>query len=1693
MFEMPGYQTLSLIDNTGDTRLYRLLRHEDGQRLIVKTTTDEYPGSVMVDAFRYEYEMLKRLNRKGVVEALGLEVIADRPVLFLRDMEGSTLAQILHASAYSLDMAALLRTTISIADCLMQIHREKITLNELTPSHLIVNPVTCEVKFIDIRMCSTEDRSSPLSQLSSRPDAYLPYISPEQTGRTEMKPDYRSDFYSLGVILYEWLSGSPPFELHDVLDIIYRHLADRPEALHLRLPSIPQSLSDMVGKCLEKTPDARYASALGIKLDLEECLSRLEHSGYIASFPLGQWDIPERWIVSGHFYGRQLEQKGLREALQRAAEGAVEVVWLSGESGIGKTTLLKETFRNTVPVNGYLARGKFDPEHTALPYGIWHQVLDDLVSQLLMESKLQVEVWKLRILQAVECYGQLLIDLVPRLELLIGPQPPIPHLPPLEAQHRFQLIMSRFLQLFPHRDHPFVLILDNLQWADETSLQYLASLIEDRATTHILMVLSYRDREMTRLHPLSRLEQLLMDRNAAINRIALQALDLTELEQLLVDVMRYETTDMEELARVLLHKTDGNPLFIKQFLQDLIDDKLIAFDEFSRSWKWDLQRISELNVPDNAAEYLLGRLQLFPEQSVYVLSRAAFLGSVFDLKALARITEISLDILNEIVGVAVAGRLLQPVSGEDYPRYKFQHDRILRAAYALVSEEERPELHGKIGSFLLERNRLSEGTHLFETVHHLNQALQWIDQPEQKLQLVELNLQAGLRAKQSTAYEASLQYMLQATALLEERSWEEHYSLTFHVFRERTELEYLCSHFETANDLFHLLIDKAATDLDKAYVYAMKIQLEASNDNYEEVISLGRHTLSLLKVNHQFDPSQVQLTLQWLRIKRRLQKVTLESLTLLPPMTDEARRIAMSTLDHTTNACFYVNRKGWLASSFTMIELTLDYGMTPEACIGFIGYAMFQYYHFRNDEETFKWGMLACSLSKPFPMLHVRTLSAFAMCYDSWRRYDPGMLHMFTENAGKVGLESGDLWQANQSILINCASLLQFGHPLSDIYDRLISHSGDLLQHNNSLHCKQAIVAVAVLVRLTGDRSVDDPFNIEEIHDADFAQFVHGDTFHMIEDIVYVYQYFTGYLYGEYREANEALLKSDIIIASREDKTKSAMQMMFESLVWTQLYEESTAEEQRMYRVKLRKNLKMMEKLAIRCPENYQHKYLLMDAEWTRLSKDPRQAEVLYEQAIEVARTNGHIHDLAMAAESYGKYGLHHGKMHLARIYLTEAHEAYLQWGAKIKAADLEQQHRHLLHIHREPGLDRIDSLSVVMSAQALSGEMEMSRLLATLMRIMLRNAGAEYGAVIFEHEGNWMVEAYGTSEDLHIESVPLGEESDLVPAAIIGYTARTQEQVVLHNAIQEGMFTRNAYIRSKGLKSVLCLPIMNHNQLICLLYLENNLSPGVFTPRRLDVLKLLGSQCAISIANAKLYSGIQYLKKNLEDQVIERTHSLERSMRETSAALAEASVYEERNRIAQEIHDIVGHTLTSTILQIEAGKRLLQKKDIDSGVERLVEAQDLVRHSLNEIRGSVHMLKEDRYSDLTLMLKQLIRTTEHNAGVVIHAIIYDLPEMMPTAYKKAIYHALQEGLTNGIRHGQSKEFHFSLESVGANLQFRLKDCGLGVNPVVMGFGLRTMKERVEQLGGSLSIDSEVNEGCLLEIDLPMRRIGDRP
>lgn len=1684
--DMPGYQLIHEIEQKRGIKLYRMMRLADRRMMIAKTTSDEYPSATMVAAFRYEYETLCKLEGRGTLEVYSLEMNAERPVLLLQDCGGHTLAHTLHARSDTMRLSELMQVAIAIVDCIRQLHYQQITLHEITPDHFMVNMETYEVKCIDIRMCSTDMHSSPVAHYKAHTDEVLPYIAPEQTGRTGAVADYRSDYYSLGILLYQWFARELPFEGQDVLNVVYHHLASTPIPLYLRVSDCPKMISDIISKCMEKMPDARYVSAYGIKYDLEECYSRLQFSNDIEPFMLGEHDISDRWLISNSFYGRVEEQERLQLALQRAAFGSFELALVSGVGGIGKTSFVLETLQKATDKVGFIGVSKLSPNHEPQPYEVWAQVMDELVSQLLTSSKLQIEVWRLRILSAVNDLGQLLIELVPKLQMLIGEQPAVPKLPPVEAQLRFQLILNRFIQLFMEQGQPLVLFLDDMHWADEASLQYLAYLLREREMKHLLIIVSYRDNEVTSEHPLKRLLDGLHLEQVKVEQVQLVGLDRAALMRLISEAMRMNASKTLQLSEVLHYKTEGNPFVLKQMIQDALIDGLIRFDHDSRSWTWDMKRIAEMEVLDDEVNYLLSKFPHLSSDVIHTIGCAAFLGSRFELNILLAITKLDSIRLSEALSIATQERLLQPIEYEGVEGYKFQHDRIQQAAYSIISPSERSDLHLQIGMYLTEKMKSDGDNQVFKIVNHLNRASDQLQEPEQKLALAELNLQAGMKAKQATAYESSLPYLRQATALLETDSWSKQYSLTFQAYKERAEAEFLCVHLAEAEELFELLLQKTTNDLDKALVYTAMIQLESSRENYDQLIQLGCATLKVLGVKHNEKPSNAQVIVQLLRLRQKLHRFPLERFEHLPAMTDERRKIAMAVLVYMTNA--YFNSKGnkrvWASATFLMLELTLEYGMTEEASIGYAGYAMFSYYALRQYDKTYEWSIRAITLAQSNPLLYVKTLTAFAVCEGSWRSYYPQFTEIFNEYAGRVGLEAGDIWQSNQSILTYCAISLQSGYPLQGIYDRLLAHSSLMLRNKDSFQWRLAALASTLLSRLTGYRAPDDPYAAIDVEAAEFASSVHGDSYEMTQDVVYTICYIPDYLFGNYERANEAAAKSIALAKERQDDidTNSGL-YMYQSLILAAICDQLEPSERSAHYSTIRFALKKLKKYAKRLPINHQHKYLLAKAELCRLTGKDRQAERLYEQSIECARRQGFNHDLAMAAECYGKYGLSRGREQLAKVYMMEAYEAYVKWGANAKVAILVEKYGHMLNIYEDSSLDRVDYLSLFKSTQALTGEMEIGKLLETLMRIMLHNTGAEYGALILENEGSFTVEAFGTSRLLQMVATPLEEATDIVPTAIIGYTARTREALVLHDAAREGMFARSPYVRQQQLKSILCLPLIHQNQIVALLYLENKLSTHVFTRERIDVLKLLCAQCAISIQNAKLYSDMQRLKISLEEQVVERTRSLEVSMMETSAALAERSIYSERNRIAQEIHDIVGHTLTSTMFQIEAGKRLMYK-DMAEAAARLQEAQNLVRHSLNEIRGSVHMLKEDKYFNIEDSLRQLLRSTEHNMGVTIHEVIHELPQLS-IEHKKTMYHALQEGLTNGIRHGGSTEFHFRLETDGTCLLFTLHNNGKGANEMQPGFGLKSMRERVEMLGGSMCMESKSSTGCTLTIELP--------
>ncbi|MEO4053858.1 AAA family ATPase [Solibacillus sp. CAU 1738] len=1678
MLLFPGYRVVEKIGDNDEITVYRVQREKDDKYMLAKTTNAHYVGPSVIELFQREFQQLLALKGEGVIEPISLEIIEERPILVFQNIEGITLQQLLLKKRQNLKFQDVLSVALAIVKCVNQIHNANIILNEIIPLYIIVDDNLLEAKLLDLRFSQLKGGENNYSVSARKVDSLLAYMSPEKTAHTKMTYDYRADFYSLGVVLYEWFASCLPFECENILDMRYHHIASKQKPAYVQNPSIPPIISSIIDKCMEKTPEARYASATSLKADLEECLAQFRVSGKIQPFTLASRDAVFGWFMQDRLFGRELEQQIILDMLQRVGQGETGAILVHGDAGTGKSYLINKILQQELSQDDFSISLRCELKNKNNPYSIWKQTIDKLVTQLLIENENQLEGWKSTILEALQGNEGILAELVPRLQLIIGEQSNDSVLSEAELESSMHCAIAEFMQLFFEKGRAFVLFIDDLHHADEQSIKYLQFLLNAHKTQNLLVICAYQTDELS-LPPayLQKAESQYLTR-----QIALKGFDTTEIGQLLHPLLSNVIQGEQTIIQLLLQKTAGNPQRLQQFMKEIAGQTLVAFDDISRSWKWDVRGIAALHVEKTNEAPPISLIKSLESPTSRLLSKAAFLGKQFKLHMLAEMAGSTIEQIQEALQIAINHQLIGILSNEKQI-YTFLNEQIQQSFYMLVAEQDRGTMHMEAGVVLAKYLSTSEEISIINVLEHLNKAKEQMIACSKQVELAELNVQASLLVKKEKAYEQAAHYLQIAIDLLKKDNWHKDYAITYQVYKERAEIAFICEQNDYAKELLEIIIKNSQTDIDKVQAYILLIQLELSRDNYHEVLRLGEIALQLLNLPLNIKQGKFSLFFKWNRIQRKLRKFPSEEIKNLPQMQDERGKAAVQVLVYIANANLMSNKDSWLAAVLMLLELTLKYGMTVEASYGFASYALIKCLISSQYESAYHYSKFASEIAKNHPEMYMQANTIFALCQDSWRKYEPNFLLSLTDYANQHDALLNNKWQTNYNFLINCAQLFVYSYPLKDLYIRLLSRSSMFQLDYNTVHWKQAAILSQLLTRLTGYTAAHDPFthdnfDIQSLLDAEVEE---ADQF--LKGVAYWCDYITAYIFGHYEEAYEALTRSmEIDLSSGDNSIPNASDPFFYILIVKELFDDADNKTKASYSHQMRKCVKKLKQLAKRSPESYLHKYLFAEAESKKLKQQFKQAEHLYEQAIEAAQKYGHNHDVAIITESFAKYGMRSGKLTLAKVYINEAYKAYQSWGALAKTADLERQYGNLLLIKQATDLERVDYLTIVLSAQALSDEIEIERLLYKLLRIMLQNAGAEYGALIFDNEGKWFVEAYGTAEYLRIQSIPLYEANHIVPTAIIDYTARTKEEVVLHDATNS-VFSKNKYIQHNQLKSVLCLPIMYQNKLLSVLYMENNLSKGVFTEERLDVLKLLCSQCAISITNAKLYSNIQYLTRNLEQQVEERTESLQKSMQVTSEALTEMTVYAERNRIAQEIHDIVGHTLTSTILQIEAGRRLLSK-DMDGGIVRLKEAQDLVRHSLSEIRNSVHMLKEDKYYDLEQSLKVLIQDTEWNTGVEIHAHI-DAVGHLPVIMKKLIYHALQEGLTNGIRHGQSSKFHFSLIDDSSSIQFELIDNGVGADHLQLGFGLKMMQERVQQLKGTFHVNSEQQKGCLIRFNLP--------
>jgi hypothetical protein len=844
MLEIKGYTNLKLIHQSNNSIVYTANRETDGLKVALKTPAQPFPSARKLSTLSREYEILQSITIDSVPKVVELIDTGATMVLALEYIQAPDLRSTLNHGPMNLD--AFFTVSLQVTKILAEIHRQDLIHRDLSPGNILFNPQSGEVRLIDFGSALEFPRQARAVINPHFVEGSRAYMSPEQTGRMNRGLDFRTDFYSLGAIFFEMLTGRLPFLTEDHNELVHCHIAVPAEPPKSLAPHIPQVLSDMVLKLMSKDAADRYQSAEGINADLHECQVQRAYGEEDKVFELAGRDINDRFIIPEKLYGREPETNGLLEVFDQVAGGKGRMAFISGHSGIGKTSLIKELYKPLAAGGGYIAAGKFDQYHRHLPYSALMEAFNNLIGQILAESELKVSAWREAISQALGANGRLLTDVIPDLEHLIGPQPEVDELPVAEARARFNNVFQGFVDLFGESGRPLVFFLDDLQWIDPPSLALLEAMATTIGSKSMMLIGAYRSNEVPETHPLAISLAELRKSGMELNEILLKELEPQYLIELLSDTLHLPAQRLEPLNQVLLEKTGGNPLFFKTMLNSLHTDGQIQFDYGQKTWDWNQEAIASTPYADNVVDMLQARIPSLSGGQTGMLGLGACLGNPFELELLAKLAGVSRDQAARSLQPAVSAGLIQPLDG-DYElfmvqgsqdmqgiRFRFAHDRIQQAAYALVDEEQRPTLHWRIGRLLLDRMEESEsGQDLFDAVANLNQGAS-LAKPAERLNLARLNLRAGKKAKDSAAFADAKVCLAAARGLLEEDCWQTQHELALDIHLELAEACYLVSEFDQAEELYALIREKAANQNDVLTLINIQAKQYHHQGRYQE-------------------------------------------------------------------------------------------------------------------------------------------------------------------------------------------------------------------------------------------------------------------------------------------------------------------------------------------------------------------------------------------------------------------------------------------------------------------------------------------------------------------------------------------------------------------------------------------------------------------------------------------------------------------------------------------------------------------------------------------------------------------------------------------------------------------------------------------------------------------------------------------
>jgi PAS domain S-box-containing protein len=1440
-------------------------RDADGNRntVLVVRPAAEQPTSDGLNRFTHEYGLKDDLDNAWSARPVALTHYNRGIALVLEDPGGAPLDRLL---GRPLDVSHFLHIAIPLAGTVRQVHERGLIHKDIKPANILVNEASGGVWLTGFGIASRLPREH---QAPAPPEVIagtLAYMAPEQTGRMNRSVDTRSDLYALGVTFYEMLAGTLPFAAADPMEWVHCHIARQPAPPEERVAGVPGPLSAIVMKLLAKTAEERYQTASGVESDLQRCSGEWETHGRIEPFMLGAHDLSNQLLIPEKLYGREREIDSLLASFDRVvATGAVEFVLVSGYSGIGKSSVVNELHQALVPSRGLFASGKFDQYKRDIPYATLGQAFQSLVRSLLSQSEAELGRWRDELREALGSNGQLIVNVVPELELVIGKQPAVTNLPASDAQNRFQMAFRRFLGVFARKEHPLALILDDLQWLDAATLDLLEHLVTQSEVRHLLLIGAYRDNEVSPSHPLLRTLDAIRKAGTPVQEIGLAPLTREDMGRLVADTLGCTPGDAAPLAQLVHEKTGGNPFFAIQFVSALAEEGLLRFDHDAMRWRWELDRLHAKGYTDNVVDLMVGKLTRLSPRTQAALQQLACLGNVAEIAMLSIVLGKSNEEVRSDLWDAVRLELVEQLDGS----YKFTHDRVQEAAYSFIPERARAEAHLLIGRLLVAHTpaeRREEA--VFEIVNQLNRGAALIASREEREQLAELNVIAGGRAKATTAYASALTYFTAGAALLPEDSWERRHELRFGLELGVAECEFLTGALAEAEQRLNVLSAHAASTEERATAVCMCIELYTTVGRNARAIASALTGLRLFGIDIPAHPTWKHVQAEYEAAWQILNGRPIESLIDLPLMTDPEQQAAMQVLSTLLGPAYFTDFHLFCLLACRMVNVSMQHGMCGASAhaYGFWGIVLGPVFH--RYREGYRSAKLACDLVEKHGFIAYRAKAYRSMGIAAlWTQPITTALD-FNRAAVRAASETGDLTYACYSVDRSVLILLLRNDPL-DVVWRESERSLDFVRKAGYGAVADNIVSMQrFIATMQGRTATFRPFSDAQFDETAFEAQLTANQTAMMVFFYWIIKLKTRFLSGDYAEALAAADKASALLWISAAHIHLLDYSYYSALTVAALYESGTADEQQRWRELLTAHRERLREWAENCPATFGDKHALVSAEIARLEGRDADAMRLYEEAIRSASENGFVQNEGLAHEVAARFYAARGVKTIAYAYLREARRCYLRWGAFGKVRQLEQLHPHLRDapVPASPTatigapVEQLDVGTVLKAAQAVSGEIVLDKLIERLMRIAVEHAGAERGLLVLLSGDEPRIAAEATTGrglvDVTLRGTVVSPTE--LPESLLHYVIRTRETLIIDDALVENPFSADAYIRRKHIRSILCLPMVKQTNLIGVLYLENNLASHAFTPDRISVLELLASQAAISLENARLYNDLQ-------------------------------------------------------------------------------------------------------------------------------------------------------------------------------------------------------------------------------------------